>query len=180
MTEDQHKKYEEAAKGIRDKKGMKIYRKIATIQAKVFEIGDEDGFTSPPESMPYIRTLENQRHTGQFGQHYVCLGIDHERWLVERSIFERTYIGQEAGDEEAATVYVSNEMNLSYFIKQNAKNAFLAGASHASQDTEERLKELQDENKRLRDSLSDCLTLLTECSYDATEVTEKARKLLNL
>lgn len=40
-------------------------------------------------------------------------------------------------------------------------------------------RQLQDENKRLRDSLSDCLTLLTECSYDATEVTEKARKLLN-
>jgi hypothetical protein len=67
---------------------MNTYRKIATVQAKLFEKGDEDGFLFED---PFVRTLENNRHVGRFGEHYVCIGIDGERWLVEKYIFERTY-----------------------------------------------------------------------------------------
>lgn len=85
---------------------MRTYRKIATVQAKIFEQGDEDGFIHPegfigaiedarlniePKVVPYIQTLENPKHMGEFGKHYICTGIDGERWLVEKSIFERTY-----------------------------------------------------------------------------------------
>ena len=41
--------------------------------------------------MPVEFQLENQKHKGEFGQHYVCVGIKGERWLVEKSIFESTY-----------------------------------------------------------------------------------------
>ncbi len=67
---------------------MKTYRKTATVEAKIFEKGDEDGFLF---ELPFIRTLENNRHGGKFGEHYLCIGIDQEKWLVEKSIFERTY-----------------------------------------------------------------------------------------
>ena len=85
---------------------MKTYRKIATVEAKLFEQGDEDGFVHPEGLLgamedsrygiksipsPFIKTLENQHHVGEFGNHYICVGIDGERWLVEKSIFERTY-----------------------------------------------------------------------------------------
>lgn len=82
------------------------YRKTATVKAKLFEEGDQDGFTHPDGMMgamedfqygiksklvPYISTLENQCHIGQFGKHYVCIGVNGERWLVEKAIFEKTY-----------------------------------------------------------------------------------------
>lgn len=85
------------------------FRKTATVKAKLFEKGDEDGMTIPenftmldamendrygcgqPELVPYISTLENQKHRGEFGKHYLCSGIDGEKWLVDKDIFERTY-----------------------------------------------------------------------------------------
>ena len=93
---------------------MKTYRKIATVQAKIFEQGDEDGFVTRYYNdedisedggiitsgllgkheikIPYVSTLENQKHLSNgFGREYLCVGIDGERWLVEKSIFERTY-----------------------------------------------------------------------------------------
>lgn len=85
---------------------MKTYRKIATVQAKLFEQGDEDGFIYPEGMLgamedakygiksvvvPFIKTLENPHHIGEFGKNYLCVGIDGEKWLVEKSIFERTY-----------------------------------------------------------------------------------------
>ena len=85
---------------------FKEYRKTATVKAKLFEKGDEDGFVrrdgTPVETddtknglqldlQPYISTLENQFHKGEFGQHFLCIGINGERWLVEKSIFEATY-----------------------------------------------------------------------------------------
>lgn len=87
----------------------KNYIKTATVEAKIFEKGDQDGMTVPenfdmcdameneryrirqPNLVPYISTLENQKHRGEFGNNYICRGIDGERWLVEKSIFERTY-----------------------------------------------------------------------------------------
>lgn len=77
---------------------MKEYRKTATVKAKLFELGDQDGFEATPghyfekKEIPYIRTLENQKHQGEFGKHYLCVGIEGERWLVDRDIFEKTYI----------------------------------------------------------------------------------------
>ena len=85
---------------------MKTYRKIATVQAKLFEQGDENGFIHPggiggvitdlkfgfkPDLVPYIKTLENPFHIGDFGKHYICVGVQGERWLVEKDIFELTY-----------------------------------------------------------------------------------------
>ena len=85
---------------------MKTYRKIATIKAKMFEEGDEDGFIHrygmegvmedakygfKPDLAPYVKTLENPYHIGDFGKYYVCVGIEGERWLVEKKIFEKTY-----------------------------------------------------------------------------------------
>ena len=85
---------------------MKTYRKTATVKAKLFEKGDEDGFIHPEGMLgamedarygikstpvPFIKTLESNHHQGEFGKHYLCVGVDSERWLVEKSIFERTY-----------------------------------------------------------------------------------------
>lgn len=93
---------------------MKLYRKKALVQAKLFEEGDEDGFITRYYNdedihedgsistwgiggehsilIPYVSTLENQQHMARgFGQDYICVGVDGERWLVEKSIFERTY-----------------------------------------------------------------------------------------
>ncbi len=88
---------------------LKEYRKTATVMAKLFEKGDEDGETTHegytmldamendkhgcphPELVPYISTLENQKHRGMFGQHYLCVGVKGEKWLVDKEIFEATY-----------------------------------------------------------------------------------------
>ena len=91
------------------KRDLKEYRKTAIVKAKLFEKGDEDGMTTPenftmldamenvkygcgqPDLVPYISTLENQKHIGEFGKHYLCIGIHNERWLVNKDIFEATY-----------------------------------------------------------------------------------------
>ena len=93
---------------------MKLYRKKALVKAKPFEEGDEDGFITRYYNdedvhedgsistsgimgkheikVPYVSTLENQKHLSRgFGRDYLCVGVDGERWLVEKSIFERTY-----------------------------------------------------------------------------------------
>jgi hypothetical protein len=85
---------------------FKEYRKTATVKAKLFEKGDEDGmihkdgmlgamedvrYGCQPDLIPYISTLENQYHKGEFGKNYLCVGINGERWLVDKDIFERTY-----------------------------------------------------------------------------------------
>lgn len=88
---------------------LKTYRKTATVDAKLFEKGDEDGFLppesytnldaiedgrygiKPPLNIPYVKTLENKFLRGEFGKHYLCIGIKGERWLVEKEIFESTY-----------------------------------------------------------------------------------------
>ena len=87
---------------------FKEYIKTATVKAKLFEKGDEDGMTIPddyrigdamedahyginPPLVPYITTLENQKHKGCFGKHYLCIGITGETWLVDKDIFEKTY-----------------------------------------------------------------------------------------
>ena len=85
---------------------MKEYRKTATVKAKIFEKGDEDGmihrdgmlgamedakYGLQPDLVPYISTLENQYHKGEWGKHYLCVGINGEKWLVEKEIFEQTY-----------------------------------------------------------------------------------------
>lgn len=85
---------------------LKEYRKTATVKAKLFEEGDEDGmihrggmlgamedarYGFQPDLVPYINTLENQFHKGDFGKHYLCVGIQGEKWLVDKDIFESTY-----------------------------------------------------------------------------------------
>jgi hypothetical protein len=93
---------------------MKEYRKTATVKAKIFEEGDEDGFKSRYYNdddidengnihtsgfigkheikVPYVSTLENQQHLSHgFGMEYLCIGINGERWLVDKDIFEKTY-----------------------------------------------------------------------------------------
>ncbi|MCP4988658.1 MAG: hypothetical protein GY928_22195 [Colwellia sp.] len=67
---------------------MKTYRKTATVTARLFKKGDEDGFEG---FAPYITTLESQKYIGKFGAHYICYGVQGEKWLVDKDIFERTY-----------------------------------------------------------------------------------------
>lgn len=69
---------------------MQEYRKKATVKAKLFERGDEDGYIG---MIPFISTLENNKHQASkgFEQYYICVGVRGERWLVEKSIFEETY-----------------------------------------------------------------------------------------
>ena len=96
---------------------METYRKIATVQAKLFEGGDEDGFVHPDGVLgamedaryginsvvvPFIKTLENTHFTGEYGKNYLCVGVDGERWLVEKSIFERTYEKVKSGNESTS------------------------------------------------------------------------------
>jgi len=82
------------------------YRKTATVKAKIFELGDEDGFIEVPEHyinqtpIPYIQTLENPKHQGWFGKNYICYGIKGEKWLVEKEIFESSYEAIQALSEE--------------------------------------------------------------------------------
>jgi hypothetical protein len=85
---------------------MKKYRKIATVNAKLFEKGDEDGmihkngmlgamedakYNIKSDLIPYISTLENNHHKGEWGKNYLCVGINGEKWLVDKDIFEKTY-----------------------------------------------------------------------------------------
>lgn len=82
------------------------FRKTSTVKAKLFEKGDEDGmiyrnvmqeametdkYGLPLDLVPYISTLENQFHRGEFGKHYICVGVKGEKWLVDKDIFESTY-----------------------------------------------------------------------------------------
>ena len=114
---------------------MKEYRKTATVKAKIFEPGDEDGMIAPqgytmhdamendkygiehPELVPYISTLENQHHRGEFYKNYVCTGIKGERWLVEKSIFESTY---EPVREDPSQIVA--ELNQRYIEKYKEEN----------------------------------------------------------
>lgn len=86
------------------KKIMKEYKKIKTVKAKIFEKGDEDGILHRygedakniengcgPDLVPYISTLENQQFRGEWGKNYLCVGINGEKWLVAKEIFEGTY-----------------------------------------------------------------------------------------
>ena len=94
---------------------IKTYRKIATIKAKLFGPGDEDGLSCIPlismcifkdddgkykqchkcklniDKKPFIKTLESQMHFGDWYKNYICTGIEDEHWLVAKDIFEKTY-----------------------------------------------------------------------------------------
>lgn len=72
---------------------MKTYIKTATVTARIFEQGDADGYVEISKGVckPFIRTLENPQHFGEFGKHYLCYGVQGEKWLVDKDIFERTY-----------------------------------------------------------------------------------------
>ena len=104
---------------------FKTYKKTATVQAKIFENGDEDGFSHRGgmsdvlENIslgvvhhsgisPFIKTLENNQHFGEFGNFYICSGINGERWLVEKSIFERTYEEVVPKEVEQAKNYITS------------------------------------------------------------------------
>ena len=94
---------------------MKEYRKTATVKAKLFKKGDEDGMSCIPfvsicehkdinglykqcdkcnvdiPKKPYIGTIENTHHFGDFEKNYLCVGVNGEKWLVDKDIFEKTY-----------------------------------------------------------------------------------------
>ena len=74
---------------------MKTYRQIDTIQAKLFEEGDQDGFIKDDFagsiSQPYIKDTDNYKFCGEFGENYLCVDENGDKWLVEKSIFERVW-----------------------------------------------------------------------------------------
>lgn len=90
--------------------GFKTYRKkpTATVKAKLFEPGDEDGFGGSDvdlldamedakygintQQKPYVETLENKYLYGEFGKHQLLVADGTgERWLVELERFKNTY-----------------------------------------------------------------------------------------
>ena len=107
---------------------FKTYRKTATVKAKLFEEGDEDGFMiryyndedidedgcihtsgligEHKIKIPYVSTLENKKHLSHgFGREYLCVGVKGERWLVDKDIFEATYeIVQESPDTSSPNI----------------------------------------------------------------------------
>ena len=50
-----------------------------------------DKCDAPVKKRPYIETLENQMHFGDWYNNYICIGPKKERWLVRKDIFEETY-----------------------------------------------------------------------------------------
>lgn len=94
---------------------MKKYRKKPiVIEAKLFEMGMEDGYACyqingvflgffpkggalPKVSRkPAIRTLEGWYEV-KVGEYYIITGVEGERYPVEKSIFHKTY--EEVGEE---------------------------------------------------------------------------------
>jgi hypothetical protein len=69
---------------------MKQYiKKAIPVKARLFQEGDEDGFTE--DSVPYINTLEGRALQAKFGEHYLVVGGHDDKWLVKKEIFEATY-----------------------------------------------------------------------------------------
>ena len=139
---------------------MKEYRKIATVKAKLFEEGDEDGFIHTngfygmmedahyginPRLSPFIRTLENQNHKGEFGKHYLCVGIKGEKWLVEKDIFESTY--QELASTSSQTEISDEEIEafaMGYYNEDGGSHYVKIGIEWYR----EQLKQINDKTNR--------------------------------
>jgi hypothetical protein len=71
---------------------MKTYRHKRTIKAKLFEFGDEEGITCVNErSLPYITNATGYREVAVWGQSYLCILPDGNKFLISKELFERTY-----------------------------------------------------------------------------------------
>lgn len=79
---------------------MKEYRKTATVQAKLFEPGDEDGYNdiitsgtyngkSVIEKRPYV--YANEAVYGSFFDEYLCISENGDKFFIKKYIFESTY-----------------------------------------------------------------------------------------
>ncbi|MEK5308325.1 hypothetical protein [Bacillus sp. FSL M8-0326] len=87
----------------------KYRKKPVEVEAKLFEMGMEDGYASYPvfsdkligfypkggpmpkaNNKPAIKTLEG-RYEVEVGKHYIVTGVRGERYPVEKEIFEETY-----------------------------------------------------------------------------------------
>lgn len=87
---------------------MDTYRVTTTIQAKKFQLGDEDGFTSPdgrseyykewvldnlthPDVIPYVKGSDGRRIIGTFG-HYLCVNKSGEKYFMDSVSFWENHI----------------------------------------------------------------------------------------
>lgn len=72
--------------------GFKIYRKRATVEAKIFMAGDEDGIhkNNDGSTIPYVRTAKGKMR-GHYEKNYLCVGSDGEKILIAKALFESTY-----------------------------------------------------------------------------------------
>jgi len=83
------------------------YTKVP-VKAKLFEKGDEDGFTSPKgytyldrirddrdgtpvDLVPYILTHEGYKNRGEFGKFYIVITKDGQKSLKKKEVFETEY-----------------------------------------------------------------------------------------
>jgi hypothetical protein len=74
---------------------FKQYYNAKTINAKLFEYGDQDGyyhivFKAKHRRMPYIYEL-GEKIFAEFGQNYLCKRKSGQRFFVNRDLFERDF-----------------------------------------------------------------------------------------
>lgn len=71
---------------------MKTYRRKGIVKAKLFESGDEVGFTSVNDrTLPYILKPDGYKSSSPWGQSYLCVDEAGNKFLLEKEFFERNY-----------------------------------------------------------------------------------------
>lgn len=63
-------------------------RKPDPIRAKVFELGDQDGFVDAGGQVPYIRIHDNSRQLGAFEENVITIDENGLRRLVNKELFD--------------------------------------------------------------------------------------------
>lgn len=63
-------------------------RKPDPIRAKLFEVGDQDGYAEVGKKVPYIRIHDGSRQIAAFGETYLTVDDNGLRRLVNKKLFE--------------------------------------------------------------------------------------------
>lgn len=72
-----------------DSPAWKTYiRKPEPIRAKLFVVGDEDGFAEVGKKVPFIRIHDGSRQLAAFNENYLTIDENNLRRLVNKQLFE--------------------------------------------------------------------------------------------